>query len=81
MAVACLLMRRLDGAADSLAPVLAIPAGLRIAQLGERLADVRARLGGAEFSGAREARDLSDRIDDFAGATIVQELDPPRRGR
>ncbi len=81
MAVACLLKRRLDGAADSLAPVLAIPAGLRIAQLGERLADVRVRLAGAEFSGAREARDLSDRIDDFVSATIVQELDPPSRAR
>lgn len=81
MAVACVLTRRLDGAADSLAPVLAIPAGLRIAQLGERLADVRVRLGGAEFSGAREARDLSDRIDNFVGATIVQELDRPSRAR
>jgi len=81
MAVAYLLTRRLDGAADSLAPVLAIPAGLRIAQLGERLADVRVRLGGAEFSGAREARDISDRIDDFVGATIVQELDRPSRAR
>jgi tetratricopeptide (TPR) repeat protein len=81
MAVACLLKQRLDGAADSLAPVLAIPAGLRIAQLGERLADVRARLAAAEFSGAREARDLSDRIDDFVGATIVQELDRPSRAR
>jgi hypothetical protein len=53
MAVACLLTRRLDGAADSLAPVLAIP----------------------------EARDLSDRIDNFVGATIVQELDRPSRAR
>ena len=39
------------------------------------------RLGGAEFSGAREARDLSDRIDNFVGATIVQELDRPSRAR
>ena len=61
--------------------MLAIPAGLRIAQLGERLADVRARLAGVEFSGAREARDLSDRIDDFVSAAIVQELDPPGRAR
>ncbi|PZS09152.1 MAG: hypothetical protein DLM64_11210 [Solirubrobacterales bacterium] len=81
MAVAYLLKRRLDGAAESLAPVLAIPAGLRIAQLGERLADVRIRLAGAEFSGAREAGDLRDRIDNFAGATIVQELDRPSRDR
>jgi hypothetical protein len=77
MAVAYLLMRRLDGAADSLASVLAIPAGLRIAQLADRLADVRVRLAGPEFSGAREARSLRDRIDDFAGETLMQELDHP----
>jgi hypothetical protein len=81
MAVAYLLKRRLDGAAESLAPVLAIPAALRIAQLGERLADVRDRLAGAEFSGAREARDLRDRIDNFSSETIVQELDSPARAR
>jgi tetratricopeptide (TPR) repeat protein len=76
-AVAHLLKQRLDGAADSLALVLAIPAGLRIAQLGDRLADVRARLAGTEFSGAREARGLRDQIDDFAGKTLAQELDRP----
>jgi tetratricopeptide (TPR) repeat protein len=81
MAVAYLLKRRLDGAADSLAPVLAIPAGLRIAQLADRLADVRVRLAGPEFSGAREARALRDRIDDFAGGTLVQELDRPGGAR
>jgi hypothetical protein len=81
MAVAYLLMRRLDGAAESLAPVLAIPAALRIAQLGERLADVRGRLAGAEFSGAWEACDLRDRIDNFSSETIVQELDRPGRAR
>jgi tetratricopeptide (TPR) repeat protein len=75
MAVAYLLKRRLDGATDSLAPVLAIPAGLRIAQLADRLADVQVRLAGPEFSGAWEARALRDRIDDFAGETLVQELD------
>jgi tetratricopeptide (TPR) repeat protein len=81
MAVAYLLKQRLDGAAESLAPVLAIPVGLRIAQLGDRLADVRGRLAGAEFSGAREARDLRDRIDTFSAETIVQELDRPGRAR
>ncbi|MGI8452065.1 MAG: hypothetical protein ACR2MP_33755, partial [Streptosporangiaceae bacterium] len=81
LAMAYLLQGRLDGAAGSLAPVLAIPAGLRIAQLGERLADVRVRLAGAEFSGAREARDLRDRIEAFSGETIVQELARPGRAR
>ncbi len=81
MAVAYLLKRRLDGAADSLAPVLAIPAGLRIAQLSDRLADVRVRLARPEFSGAREARSLRDRIDDFVGETLVQELDRPGGAR
>jgi hypothetical protein len=81
MAVAYLLKRRLDGAADSLAPVLAIPAGLRIARLGDRLADVRVRLADAKFSGAREARALRDQIDNFIGETLVQELDRPSRAR
>jgi hypothetical protein len=81
MAVAYLLKRRLDGAADSLAPVLAIPAGLRIAQLADRLADVRVRLAGPEFSGAREAGALRDQIDDFVGETLVQELSRPGGGR
>jgi tetratricopeptide (TPR) repeat protein len=81
MAVACLLKQRLDGAAESLAPVLAIPAGLRIAQLGDRMADVQARLAGAEFSGAQEARDLRDQIDNFVGETLVQELGRPSRAR
>jgi hypothetical protein len=76
-AVAHLLKRRLDGAADSLAPVLAIPAGLRIAQLADRLADVRVRLAGPEFSEAREARALRDQIDNFTGETLAQELDRP----
>jgi tetratricopeptide (TPR) repeat protein len=74
MAVACLLKQRLDGAAESLAPVLAIPPALRIAQLADRLADVQVRLAGAEFSGAREARNLSDQISNFLGEILAQEL-------
>jgi hypothetical protein len=81
MAVAYLLKRHLDGAADSLAPVLAIPAGLRIAQLADRLADVRVRLAGPEFSGAREAGALREQITDFAGETLVQELGRPGGAR
>jgi len=77
MAVACLLKRRLDSAADSLAPVLAIPAGLRIAQLADRLRNVRTRLSGAEFSGAREGYALRDQIDNFVTETLVQELGSP----
>jgi hypothetical protein len=38
-------------------------------------------IGAVSLSGAREARDLSDRIDNFVGATIVQELDRPSRAR
>jgi hypothetical protein len=81
MAVAYLLQRRPDGAADSLASVLAIPAGLRIAQLGDRLADVRARLADAQFAGTRDARTLRDQIDSFTGETLVQELDRHVRHR
>ena len=81
MAVAYLLKRRLDGAADSLAPVLAIPAGLRIAQLGERMTEVRVRLTSGEFNGAQEARVLCDQIDNFTGETFTQDLGYPGRGQ
>jgi tetratricopeptide (TPR) repeat protein len=77
MAMAYLVKRRLDGAAAILAPVLAIPAGLRIAQLGDRLADVRVRLADAEFDGVPEVRSLRGQVDDFAGETLVQELGSP----
>jgi hypothetical protein len=80
MAVAYLLNGRLDGAADSLAPVLAIPAGLRIAQLADRLADIQVRLAHAEFSGAREAGALRDQIGHFVSHNLVQELGRPSRG-
>ncbi|HEY5989218.1 MAG TPA: hypothetical protein VIV12_22990 [Streptosporangiaceae bacterium] len=78
MAAAHLLRQCLDGAAESLEPVLMIPPGLRIAQLGERLAGLRARLGEAEFSDAREARDLRERIGDFCRETVVKDLGPPQ---
>jgi hypothetical protein len=72
MAAAYLLNRRLDGAANALAPVLAIPPGKRIAQFCERLTGVRRGLADPEFSGAREARDLCEQIESFCGDTVVQ---------
>jgi hypothetical protein len=77
MAMAFLLQQRLDGVADSLAPVLATPPRLRIAQFGDRLADIRARLVDAGAGGARQARELRDQIDHFTRETLVQELDRP----
>jgi hypothetical protein len=79
MAVAYLLKRRLDGAAEALEPVLSIPAGLRIAQLGERLAGARGRLGDPAFRDAHEGRDLGERISAFLAETITkQDPDPGR---
>ncbi|MGH3158098.1 MAG: hypothetical protein ACRDNF_16185 [Streptosporangiaceae bacterium] len=79
MAVAYLLKRRLDGAAEALEPVLSIPAGLRIAQLGERLAGARSRLGDPAFRDAHEGRDLRERIRAFLAETITrQDPDPGR---
>ena len=75
MAMAHLLKRNVDGAAGSLAPVLATPIGLRIAQLADRLSGIQRCLAGAQFSGAREARHLREQIGAFAGATLVQELE------
>ena len=80
MAAAYLLDRRLDGAAAAMAPVLAIPSSLRIAQVSERLTAVRRCLTGPEFSGAGEARDLCGQIDDFCAET-VQHLRPVSEDR
>jgi hypothetical protein len=75
MAMAYLLKRNVDGAAASLAPVLATPVGLRIAQLADRLSGVQRCLSGSRFTGAREARDLGEQISAFVGVTLVQELE------
>lgn len=74
MAEAYFLKRRLDGVIDNLAPVLTIPVEQRIAQLADRLINVRGRLRGSEFDGASEARTLCDQIDNFAGETLAREL-------
>ena len=73
-AMAYLLKEQLDGATEALRPVLASPAGMRIAQLGERLTEVHRGLAAPAFSGSREARDLSERIDVFRAETMAREL-------
>lgn len=75
-AMAYLLKRRLDGAAEALRPVLAMPADMRIAQLGERLMGVRAGLADPGFRASGEARALSERIDLFCAETITREPAP-----
>lgn len=68
-ATAHLLKGSLDGAADTLEPVLTMPAAKRIAQLGQRLSTVGDRLVRPQFSGAREARDLRERISEVCAST------------
>ena len=81
MAMACLLKKRLDGVAESLAPVLAIPAELRIAQLADRLSLVRQRLASEELGNARQARALHEQIGTFVSATLTQQLEGPGQAR
>jgi hypothetical protein len=76
MVAAHLLNSHLDGATAALAPVLAIPPSLRIAQFGERLAAIRHRLSDLEFSSSRTARELSEQIVGFCGDTVVHQLHP-----
>ncbi|HEV2377326.1 MAG TPA: hypothetical protein VGS19_34825 [Streptosporangiaceae bacterium] len=73
MAAAHILDLRLDGAADALRPVLAMPPALRITQFGERLTGLRARLAGPEFAVAQEAIDLCEQIDEFCAETAAQQ--------
>lgn len=76
-AAAHLLGGHLDGAIDALAPVLALPVNRRIAQLDERLTDLRRRIAQPAFGSAGQARQLDERIEDFCASTAVQILPSP----
>ncbi|WP_327074421.1 hypothetical protein OG196_31760 [Kitasatospora purpeofusca] len=76
LAAALLMRRDLDGAADALAPVLALPREWRGAGLVGRVNAVRAELASPTFRDATVARDLADRIDDFTLVSAPQILGP-----
>jgi hypothetical protein len=64
----------LDIGAASLAPVLALPPGQRLATLTARLALVRRELAAPVFRASQQARDLGDEIEEFGRAAITTEL-------
>ena len=64
----------LDAGAAALAPVLALPAGQRLATLTARLALVRRELAAPVFRDSQQARDLGDQIEEFGRAAITTGL-------
>ena len=64
----------LDAGAAALAPVLALPAGQRLATLTARLGLVRRELAAPVFRDSHQARDLGDQIEDFGRAAITTGL-------
>ena len=64
----------LDAGAAALAPVLALPAGQRLATLTARLGLVRRELAAPVFRDSQQARDLGDQIEDFSRAAITTGL-------
>ena len=64
----------LDAGAAALAPVLALPAGQRLATLTARLALVRDELAAPVFRDSQQARDLGEQIEEFGRAAITTGL-------
>lgn len=73
-AVASVMKGTLDRAIDVLEPVLALSVDKRIAQLDERLTDVRHQMARSSFHDAHEAQDLDERIEEFCSVNAVSEL-------
>ena len=74
LAMIRLLCGALDAGAAALAPVLALPAGQRLATLTARLVLVRRELAAPVFRDSQQARDLGDQIDEFGRAAITTGL-------
>ena len=74
LATAWLRVGELDAARPALSPVLALPPGMRIDPLPQRLETVRAELARSRYHGAAQASDLAAEIEDFSRDTIVGTL-------
>ncbi|MFE7745079.1 XRE family transcriptional regulator [Nocardia sp. NPDC057455] len=75
-AAAHLINGSLDGAAEALQPVLGLDEDKRIAQLEERLTDMRRWIAAPAFRDSVEARRLDERIEEFCGATAAKDIPP-----
>jgi hypothetical protein len=74
LAIARLRAGEIDGAVLALRPVLALPPGMRIDPLPQRLERVRVELAGSRYHGSPSASDLAEQIEDFCSDTIVGAL-------
>jgi hypothetical protein len=74
LAVAWLRVGELDAAKPALRPVLALPPGMRIDPLPQRLGAVQTELGSSRYHGSAQASDLAEQIEDFSRDTIVGAL-------
>jgi tetratricopeptide (TPR) repeat protein len=75
-AAAHLINGSLDGAAEALQPVLGLDEDKRIAQLEERLTDMRRGIAAPAFRDSVEARRLDERIEEFCGSTAAKGIPP-----
>ncbi|WP_216900933.1 helix-turn-helix domain-containing protein [Nocardia alni] len=73
-AAAHLINGSLDGAAESVRPVLELAEDKRISQLEERLTGLRHHIAQPRFHAAIEARRLDEQIEEFCGATATRGM-------
>ncbi|MGW4694886.1 hypothetical protein ACWEO1_21210 [Kitasatospora cineracea] len=76
LAMALLLRHDLDGAAEALEPVLALPREWRGAGLVDRLGAVRRELVSPDYRGASAAGTLAEQIEDFTAVAAPRILGP-----
>jgi hypothetical protein len=74
LAVIRLRSGALDGAEAALTPVFILPVAQRVSTLNVRLTQVRDELAAPLFRGSPQARDLGDRIEDFAREAVSAGL-------
>ncbi|WP_026343981.1 DNA-binding transcriptional regulator [Nocardia sp. BMG111209] len=75
-AAAHLINGSLDGATESLQPVLQLDEDKRIAQLEERMTGLRRHIASPRFRDAGEARRLDERLEEFCGTTAARGMLP-----
>jgi hypothetical protein len=69
-AMAHLMKGSVDGAAAEVAPVLALPPGMRVATVTAYTDRIRKRLGNPRYSGASGVRDLAEHLADFSAVAL-----------
>jgi hypothetical protein len=70
-AMAHLMKGSVDGAAAEVAPVLTLPAGMRVATVTAYTERIRKRLGHSRFSGAAGVRELAESLAEFSAGALA----------